>query len=77
MKNITAVVAESGAFNDLAIQPGTTARDIRRQLGLDDRYVLTRGRGVEPFADEENIYESVPDGAKLYLATPVEVGAAV
>jgi hypothetical protein len=74
MKNITVVSAASGQHNDLTIPPGTTVRDIRQQLGLDNGFILTTGRGSEPFADDENIYPAVPDGAKLYASTPVEVG---
>jgi hypothetical protein len=74
MKNITVVSAASGQHNDLTIQPGTTVRDIRQQLSLDDRFILTPGRGSEPFGDDENIYPAIQDGAKLYASTPVEVG---
>lgn len=74
MKNITIVSAETGQVQDLVIQPGTTAGDIRRQLGLSERQVITKARGQEPFGDDEEIY-SVPQGAKLFVATPIEVGS--
>jgi hypothetical protein len=77
MKHITVIPAAGGQHTDLAIEPGTTPRDIRRQLNLDDRFILTSGRGAEAFADDENIYPQVPDGAKLYASTPVEVGNCV
>lgn len=73
-KRITIVAAESGMHHDLIIQPGTTAADIRRQTGMDDQRVITKARGHEPFGEDENVYEQVPDGAKLYATTPVEVG---
>jgi hypothetical protein len=73
-KHITAVIAESGAFHDLQIAPGTTTREIRNQLRLGDHYLITK-RGAEPFGDDENIYGAVADGEKLFLSTPVEVGA--
>jgi hypothetical protein len=72
-KHITAVIAESGAYHDLQIAPGTTPRDIRNQLSIDDHYLISK-RGGEPFGDDENIYGSVAEGEKLFLATPVEVG---
>lgn len=73
-KHITAVVAESGAYHDLQIGPGTTTRDIRTQLNLGEHYLISK-RGNEPFGEDENIYGSVADGEKLFLSTPVEVGA--
>ncbi|MGZ5506541.1 MAG: hypothetical protein ACXWJX_14155 [Limisphaerales bacterium] len=72
-KRITAVIAESGAYHDLQIAPGTTARDIRGQLGLSDSYLISK-RGGQPFGDDENIYGAIADGEKLLLSTPVEVG---
>jgi len=73
-RNITVVRSESGTMHDLAIMPGTTSRDVLREIGLDDNYVLSSGRGSAPFGPEENIYGSVSNGAKLFAATPVEVG---
>lgn len=73
-KHVTAVIAESGAYHDLQIAPGTTTRDIHNQLGLGDHYLISR-RGGEPFGDDENLYGAVGDGEKLFLSTPVEVGS--
>ena len=73
VKNITVIPATGGAFSDLAIQPGTTPRDVKRQLGLDDRYMLTRGQGSEAIAEDENLYETVADGTKLYATTDVAI----
>lgn len=74
MKQIAIIMAASGNAATLAIEPGTTPRDIRRQLNLDENFILTSGRGAEAFGDNENLYPLVPDGAKLYASTPVEVG---
>jgi hypothetical protein len=73
-KHITTVIAESGAYHDLQIAPGTTPREIRAQLGLSDQYLISK-RGNEPFGDDESIYGAVADGEKLFLSTPVEVGS--
>jgi len=73
-KHVTAVIAESGAYHDLQIAPGTTTRDICAQLGLGDHYLISK-RGAEPFGDDENIYGAITDGEKLFLSTPVEVGS--
>jgi hypothetical protein len=74
MKNITIVPATGGAYSDLAIAPGTTPRDVKKQLGLAENFVLTRGRGTEPIPDTENLYETVSDGTKLYATTDVQWG---
>ena len=74
MKNITVIPATGGQHLDLAIQPGTTMRDIKSQLNLGSDFVLTRGRGSEPIQDDANVYELVPNGAKLYATTDVEWG---
>lgn len=74
MKNITIVPATGGDYKDLAIAPGTTPRDVKRQIGLSDDYVLTRGKGTEPIPDTENLYESVSDGTKLFATTDVQWG---
>ena len=74
MKNITVIPATGGAYSDLGIAPGTTPADVKKQLGLADDYVLTRGRGTEPIPDSENLYESVSDGTKLFATTDVQWG---
>jgi len=74
MKNVTIVPATGGAYSDLTIAPGTTPRDVKKQLGLADEYVLTRGKGSEAIPDTENLYESVSDGTKLFATTDVQWG---
>jgi hypothetical protein len=74
MKNITIVPATGGAYSDITIAPGTTPRDVKKQLNLADNFVLTRGRGSEPIPDGENLYESVSDGTKLFATTDVQWG---
>jgi hypothetical protein len=74
MKNITIVPATGGTHSDISIEPGTTPRDIKKQIGLAENFVLTRGKGSEAIPDGENIYETVNDGAKLFATTDVEWG---
>src|SRR6266850_144666 len=74
-KNITVIPATGGAYKDLSIDPGTTALDIKKTLQLPKENVLTKGRGAEPIPDDENLYESLSDGAKLYSTSPVEWGS--
>ena len=73
-KRIAVVTAESGQIRDMQILPGTTTSDVRRHLGLDSQYLLSTGRGDPPFGEDENIYERLSDGAKVFASTPVEVG---
>ena len=72
-KNITVIPATGGRYSDLTIQPGTTPRDVKRQMGLDDSYMLTRGQGSETIPDDENLYETVAEGTKLYATTEATV----
>lgn len=74
MKNITVIIAESGKHFDMEILPGTTAQDILNQIKLTEGYILSNGRGQEPFGSDEVIYDQITDGCKLYASTPVEVG---
>ncbi len=73
-KQITIVPATGGAYSDLTIEPGTTPRDVKAQIGLAATYVLTRGKGAESIPDDENLYETVKDGTKLYATTDVQWG---
>lgn len=75
MKNITVCVAETGRYHDMSIKPGTTAREIISEVGLAANYLLSRGHSREPFGAEENVYESVADGSKLFASSPVTVGS--
>ena len=77
MKHITVIPATGGAYRDLTLEPGTTARDVKRALELSNDNVLTNGRGAEPIADDENLYETLSDGAKLYATTSVEWGGII
>ena len=72
-KHITVIPATGGRYSDLTIQPGTTPRDVKHQMGLADSYMLTRGQGSETIPDDENLYETIPDGAKLYATTDATV----
>ncbi|MFC1865142.1 hypothetical protein ACFLYB_00300 [Chloroflexota bacterium] len=73
-KNIAVVVAGSQGqeIKDLALKPGTSARDILQTLGLDN-YVISKGDG-NIFGPRDNVYEKVEDGEKLYATTQAEVG---
>ena len=72
-KQITVVIAGTGEYKDLAIEPGTTAQDVLAAIELPD-YALSKGGGEAPFAAADNVYPKVDTGAKLYVAPPAEAG---
>ena len=74
MKNVTIVHAHSGQYEDITLMPGTTSGDVIDQLDIDG-FVLSPGRGREPLDDNVNLYQAVPDGAKLWAVTPQTVGS--
>jgi len=45
MKKLSVVVAGTGQIKDIEIEPGTTAKDILDQLGLQD-YLLSKGQTI-------------------------------
>ncbi len=74
MKKIAVVIAESGKIKDLSIEPGTEAQEVLNAVGLPEGYVLSSGKGQEPFGSDEEIYDKIADGCKLFASTPIEVG---
>jgi len=73
MKRIAVSVVASGQIHDLTINPGTTAREILREIGLED-YDLLRQNESHPFGLDENVYAIVQDGEKLNARAKVDVG---
>jgi len=59
---------------DITVQPGTTAADILRQLGLEG-YLLSAKGSETYYGDTEVVYPSLVDGDLLLATTPAEVGA--
>jgi len=60
---------------DLQIQPGTTAGEVLRQVGLMNGYFLSRGPNENRFfGTDEEIYSKVSDGDKLFALSKAEVG---
>jgi hypothetical protein len=76
MKKLTVVVAGTGQFHDVEIQPGTTAGDILHQLNLPE-YLLSSGPNQPFFAAAETVYDKVKNGEKVFASTKAEVGIAV
>lgn len=74
MKNIAVVMAGSGGqIRDLTIKPGTTARDILHEVGMENG-ILSRGGNSAPFAATDNVYTDVENGTKLYASSEADVG---
>jgi len=74
MKRVLVTVSATGAGHDLEIQPGTTAADILRQIGLQEHQL--KKAGENPFGESENVYPRVADGEKLYANSIADVGTA-
>ncbi len=72
MKNCNLTLAESGRQYNLAINPGTTPREIKQELALPASYQI--GTPNKIFQDDEHIIEEIHDGEQLYASTPVVVG---
>ncbi|MCX6985646.1 MAG: hypothetical protein NT118_12995 [Lentisphaerae bacterium] len=72
-KEITVMVAESGQKHVLEIDPDTTVREILREMRLPAVYQIAKPKEGF-FAENEIVYEDVPDGVQLVASTPVEVG---
>jgi len=73
MKSIVVINAATGDHRDLEIDPGTTAQDILKELGLSG-CVLSKDSGNKTFGETENIYANVDDGEKLHFASKTDVG---
>ncbi len=56
MKKLAIVVAGTGNYQDVEIQPGTTAGDVLAQVNLRD-YLLSRSPNEAFFASAEPIYD--------------------
>ena len=65
--------ATADAALALAIEPGSTARDIKRQVGLPDDYLISREGSGQYFADNEELF-GLAEGAKLRATPPATVG---
>ena len=74
MKKVAAVIAETGELFDLEIGPGTTCRDVLARMGKEGTHIVSVGKGADTLSSDDNVYQAVQDGGKLYIATPVEVG---
>ena len=73
-KDLTIVVAASGQKKDITIEPRTTAADILQQTGLQG-YVLSKdGDSSTFFAPNQNVYDKVEDGQKIWASTKPDVG---
>lgn len=73
VKNIELVVAGSGEIRDLAIEPGTSVRDVLAASGLEG-YQLSRGSN-EPFLrPDDDLHRTMTEGGRLYASTPAEAG---
>ena len=73
-KDLTIVVAASGEKKDITIEPGTTAADILQQTDLQGYTLSKDGDSSTFFTPNQNIYEEVEDGQKIWASTKPDVG---
>ena len=73
-KDLTIVVAGTGEPKDVIVDPGTTAEDVLRGLGLQGYTLCEDGSSSTFFPPDQNIYPLVVDGAKLWASTDPKVG---
>jgi hypothetical protein len=75
-KKIAVVVSgapEQDRLREVTIEPGTRAIDILNGMGLHN-YMLSRDGSGEFYANEEEVYATVEDGAKLRATSRATVG---
>ncbi len=72
-KNIALVVAGSGEIRDLAVSPGTKVGEVIAATGLQG-YQVSQGPDKPFLRAEDDLYDAVTEGAKVYASTPAEAG---
>ena len=72
-KNIALVVAGSGEIRDLNISPGTKVREVMTTTGLQG-YLASTGPDRPFLRPDDDLYEAVAEGAKIFASTPAEAG---
>ena len=72
-KNIALVVAGSGEIRDLEISPGTRVREVLGTSGLHG-YLVSAGPDQPFLGPDDDLYQAVPEGTKVYASTPAEAG---
>lgn len=66
-------VVTGDVIHDILVRPGTTTRDIVKQLELPSDFALSKRDGVF-FGDNEDVYGSLRDGEKVFASTVPTVG---
>jgi hypothetical protein len=74
-KSVALVVAGSGEIRDLQIGPGTTVKEVMDASRLQG-YVVSQGPDQPFLRLDDDLYQAVADGGKLYASTPAEAGSA-
>lgn len=71
-------VGSNRATENLVIAPGTTTREVLRELKLDGAgFQLSDGRGDTVFNSDDVLYALVADGDLLYASAAVVAGASL
>jgi hypothetical protein len=72
-KNVALVVAGSGEIRDLTITPGTKVSEVMAATGLPN-YLISEGPNKPFLRPEDDLYQAVPEGGKVFASTPAEAG---
>jgi hypothetical protein len=73
-KTIELVVAGSGEIKDLEVGPGTKVREVLQASGLRDYHQVSIGADQPFLRPDDDVYDNVPDGGKLWATTPAVAG---
>ena len=73
-KSLTIVLAGGGEPREAVIEPGTTVKDLKRELGLGG-FWLSKPGSDEFLGDSEVVYPLLQDGDKLVASLPAKVGS--
>ena len=68
-------IIEGDNTYDISIKPGTTVKDVQKNLGLPKDNWLSKADG-QPFGDTEDLYDAVKPGEKLYSSARASVARA-
>lgn len=73
-KQLVIKTVGAGEPQEATIHPGTTCRDLLDALGLSRNLLITQDPAGTPFGLDENLWDKVENGQKLYAAPAMEVG---
>jgi hypothetical protein len=74
-KEVEVVFLGSTKTMKVALRPGATVADLKRELGLNSTFNLSLERGGEVLSNDVDIYSRVRPGEQIYMAPSAPQGA--